>query len=167
MKKNQFFILILILFCSCNYIFEHAYGVRVVNRSSLKQIACILKLDYSINDQVSEGDMFSIGTTQVCFRRDDPRDWRMFLPDSVCIYIIDPSFFNDNFFEEITADTPITVNVARRINDNPECIVAKYYLSEEQFIEGYGNKFFPPNESMKETVRMWPSYDEIISKYGN
>lgn len=166
MRKRYLTILFFVVLCSCNYIGEHGYGVRVENRSSLKQIVCILNLDYSIDDLVREGDLYSAGTTQVWFRRTDPKDWRKFLPDSVCLFIIDPLFSSVNFFGEKLYDTSLSVNEAQQINDNPECIIAKYYLSEDQFIKDYGKyKFFPPDETMQTAVRMWPSFEELVAKY--
>ncbi|MBR5704029.1 MAG: hypothetical protein IKX45_07255 [Bacteroidales bacterium] len=160
MKK--FVIILIILLCSC----EVRVGYRVENRSSVNPLACVLCLDYSNDAFVREGFPYSTGNTQAWFERKNQADWRKFLGDSVAVYIIDPSIINVRIIKLHRCNDWLTKDEAQQINDNPECILAKYYLSRDQFMSDYGKyKFFPPDETMRTTVRMYPSYEELVTKY--
>ena len=152
------------IICSCT---SYNLWYYLGNNSPITPLACVLNLDYANDSLVHQGDLFSTGNAEVIFS-DTRYGWKHMLGDSVAIYVIDPSMIDLRIIKGSVGCTEdyLTEEEAELINNNPSCILAKYYLSYRQFRTFYGEyKYFPPDEKMKTTVRMWPSYEELVEKY--
>lgn len=149
------------IICSCtSYKLRYYLG----NSSPITPLACVLNLDYANDSLVHQGDPYSTGSTEVWFKN-TRYGWSHMLGDSVAIYVIDPSMVDIRILNIWYGHDHLTEEEAELINNSPNCILAKYYLSYRQF-RTYGEyKYFPPDEKMKTTVRMWPSYEELVEKY--
>ena len=149
------------IICSCT---SHNLWYYLGNNSPITPLACVLNLDYANDSLVHQGDLYSTGNTEVWFKN-TRYGWSHMLGDSVAIYVIDPSMVDIRILNIWYGHDHLTEEEAELINNSPNCILAKYYLSYRQF-RAYGEyKYFPPDEKMKTTVRMWPSYEELVEKY--
>lgn len=74
--------------------------------------------------------------------------------DSIIVQIISDSLINKYGLDIIMSPQNIIMNAEYRIP-------LSYMDSTRKTLS------FPPNEYMREKVKMWPPYEEIVAKYGN
>ena len=164
MKAKYILAIVLSIFVFSTCIRRISY--RIENKSSVSPLACVLITHYVSDTFVRSGDYYSTGEEQVWFKFDNESDCRKAVGDSVAVVIIDPSLVNVRILNYHRSNGWLTAEESESIRNNPSCVIAIYYLSQRQFMADYGEyKYFPPDEKMKTTVRMWPSYEELVEKY--
>lgn len=164
MKTKYVFVIVLSICVLLSCI--RRVGYRIENRSSVSPLACILITHYVSDTFVRSGDYYSTGEEQVWFEFDSEADCRKAVGDSVALVILDPSQVNVRLLNYNRSNGWLTEEESEAIRNNPSCVIAIYYLSQSQFMADYGEyKFFPPDEKMRTTVRMCPSYEELVQKY--